>query len=93
MDGNLFYKSTDVDEAVTAIAGMLDTVVDAGGALVIDWHLQASVPTNPEYRAWAEAYQQVLDLAAARPDVWVADLDAIARWWPERMAGAAEEPL
>ena len=91
MDGNLFYKSADVDAAVTAIAGMLDTVVDAGGALVIDWHLQASVPTNPEYRAWAEAYQQVLDLVAARPDVWVADLDAIARWWPERMAGTAED--
>ncbi|MFN8629502.1 MAG: hypothetical protein U0838_04030 [Chloroflexota bacterium] len=92
MDGNLFYRPITVDAAVVAIAAMLDRVIAAGGSFVIDWHLQASVKTNPEYGAWAEAYQQILDLVAARPDVWVADLDAIARWWGERMAGAADEP-
>lgn len=94
MDGNLFYGSSDVDAAVAAMDRMLLRLAETGGAFVIDWHLQASVPSNPEYRAWADAYQQVLDVVAARPDVWVADLDAIVRWWRERMAGAADdEPL
>jgi hypothetical protein len=90
MDGNLFYRSSDVDAAVAAIDGLLGRVMDVGGALVMDWHLQASVPSNPDYRAWADGYQQILDLLAARSDVWVADLEAIARWWRVRMAGTAE---
>ena len=91
MDGNLFYRSTDVDVALAAIDSTLATVIDSGGMFVIDWHLQASVSTNREYRAWATVYQQVLDVIAARPDLWVADLDAVARWWPERMAGTDED--
>jgi hypothetical protein len=81
MDGNLFYRSQDVDAAVAAVSGLLDTTAAGGGALVIDWHLQASVPTNREYRAWAEAYQAILDVVAARPGLWVTGLDALADWW------------
>ncbi|MHB8958673.1 MAG: polysaccharide deacetylase family protein [Candidatus Limnocylindrales bacterium] len=90
MDGNLFYRHGDIDAALGAIDAMLGRVVEAGGAFVIDWHLQASVPTNTEYRVWGDAYQQVLDLLKARSDVWVADLDAIASWWRDRMGGASD---
>jgi hypothetical protein len=89
MDGNFFYRSQHVDAAVAAVAGLLDVIAAAGGALVLDWHLQASVPTNPEYRAWAEAYQAILDLVAARSDAWVTDLDRLADHWERRRASLA----
>jgi hypothetical protein len=86
MDGSLLYRMRDVDAAVAVVAGLLDVVADAGGSLVLDWHLQASVPTNPEYRAWAEAYLAILDLVAGRTDLWVTDLDRLARHWTARRA-------
>ncbi len=84
MDGNLFYHSDDVERAVSAIAAGLDEVAAVRGMAVFDWHLQACVPTQSAYAPWAEAYQAVLDLLAARTDVWVTDLGSIDRWWTER---------
>lgn len=86
MDGAIHYRSDDVEAAVETIDGLLGLLVGGGGSLVLDWHLQASVPTNPEYRAWAETYQAVLDVLAARTDTWVTGLDALERWWTARRA-------
>jgi hypothetical protein len=84
MDGNLFYRSNDVERAVATISDGLDDIADLRGLAIFDWHLQACVPTHSAYDPWAEAYQAVLDLLAARTDVWVTDLGSIDRWWSER---------
>jgi hypothetical protein len=84
MDGNLFYRSNDVEAAVATISDGLDEIAGLRGMAVFDWHLQACVPTRSAYAPWAEAYQAVLDLLAARTDVWVTDLGSIDRWWAER---------
>jgi hypothetical protein len=92
MDGSLLYGSSDVEAAVAAVEAQLGTLTMAGGAMVLDWHLQASVPTNSEYRAWADVYQATLDLLARRHDVWVAPLGEIDAWWRgrrERLAALA----
>jgi hypothetical protein len=89
MDGNLLYRSEDIDAAVAAVAALLDAIAGAGGALVLDWHLQASVVTNHEYRAWGETYQAILDLVASRTDLWVTDLDRLADHWERRRASLA----
>lgn len=95
MDGNLFYRSNDVEAAVATISDGLDEVAGLRGLAVFDWHLQACVPTRSAYAPWAEAYQAVLDLLAARTDVWVTDLGSIDRWWSERhdrIEAAADAP-
>jgi hypothetical protein len=95
MDGNLFYHSNDVEAAVATIAAGFDDLAEVRGMAVFDWHLQACVPTRSAYAPWAEAYQAVLDLLAARPDVWVTDLGSIDRWWSERrerIEAAADAP-
>jgi hypothetical protein len=86
MDGSLLYRHEHVDAAVAAVDALLSEVTAAGGALVLDWHLQASVVTNREYRAWAEAYQAILDVVAAKRDMWVTALDRLDRWWTNRRA-------
>ena len=86
MDGNLFYSSGDVDAAVAAVSDMVDRIVDTGGIGAIDWHIQTSYPANREFRAWAVAYQEILDMLAGRRDIWVTDLGAIERWVSGRSA-------
>jgi len=90
MDGNLFYKSADVDAAVIAVSGLIDRIVETGGFGAIDWHVQASYPGNPEYRAWGTAYQQILGLLVARRDVWTTNLGSAAAWARQRSATSAD---
>src|SRR4029079_6501420 len=80
MDGNLFYRSNDVDAHVATLSEVLDYVAGLRGLSVFDGHLQACVPTRSPYAPWAEAYQAVLDLLAARTEVWVTDLRSHQRW-------------
>ncbi|HEY7132076.1 MAG TPA: polysaccharide deacetylase family protein [Candidatus Limnocylindrales bacterium] len=86
MDGSLLYRSSEVAAAVATVEAQLGAIARAGGAMTLDWHLQASVPTNPEYRAWADVYQATLDLLEARSDVWVRPLGEIEAWWRSRRA-------
>jgi hypothetical protein len=83
MDGSVLYGSEDVDAAVASVAAALAEVRAVGGLGVIDWHAETSIPDGAR-PAWGTAYQEVLDLAAADPGLWVTDLGSIDRWLSER---------
>jgi hypothetical protein len=89
MDGNMFYTSSDVDVAVSAVGDLIGRIVDTGGIGAIDWHIQTSYPGNREFRAWGVAYQAILDMLAGRQEVWVTNLGAIERWVSNRAAALA----
>jgi len=89
MDGNLFPAPGDIDEAVATVDRLIDGIVATGGLGAIDWHIQTSYPRNPTFAAWGTAYQEILKRLAARPDVWVTGLEAIASWVARRSAGLA----
>jgi hypothetical protein len=84
MDGNLFYRSADVDAAVATVERAIAAIASTGGMASIDWHIQTSYPGNDEFRAWGEAYQAILDRLAVRTDIWTTDLGTIERWVRER---------
>ncbi len=92
MDGNLFYESNDVDAAVETVNGLVERIAATGGMGSIDWHIQTSHPVNRAFRPWGIAYQEILRSLAARNDLWVTSLGAIADWvatGPARLASAA----
>jgi hypothetical protein len=92
MDGNLFYESDDIEAAVTTVDGLVARIAATGGMGSIDWHIQTSHPVNRTFRSWGTAYQEILGLLAARGDLWVTSLGAIADWvaaGPARLASAA----
>jgi len=92
MDGNLFYESNDIDAAVETVEGLVDRIAATGGMGSIDWHIQTSHPVNRTFRPWGIAYQEILRSLAARNDLWVTSLGAIADWvatGPARLASAA----
>ncbi|MHB8458856.1 MAG: polysaccharide deacetylase family protein [Candidatus Limnocylindrales bacterium] len=95
MDGSLFSASNDIDSAVAAVDTLVDRIADVGGFGAVDWHIQASYPANPEYRVWGLTYLEILRFLAARSDVWVDSLGAIARWVSRRnsrLAATARAP-
>ncbi len=67
------------------MAGFLAEIRAVGGLGVIDWHAETSIPDGPR-PAWGAAYQEILDLLAADPGLWVTDLGSIDRWLSERAA-------
>ena len=87
MDGSVLYGSEDVDAAVASVAGALAEIRAVGGLGVIDWHAETSIPDGPR-PAWGTAYQEILDLVAADPGLWVTDLGSIDRWLSERAASS-----
>lgn len=92
MDGNLFYESEGIEAAVTTVDGLVARIAATGGMGAIDWHIQTSHPINRTFRSWGTAYQEILGLLAARDDLWVTSLGAIADWvaaGPLRLASAA----
>lgn len=84
MDGNYFYRSPDVDAAVTGVGTLVDAIVRVGGFGSIDWHAQASVPRSVEFRRWGEAYARILERLALRDDVWVTSMENAHAWITER---------
>ncbi len=84
MDGNLFYASDDVEAAVRTVGALVDEIAGVGGFGSIDWHSQASIPRSVEFRHWGVAYGEILDLLAARNDVWVTNLEEALDWIDRR---------
>jgi len=88
MDGSVLYGSDDVDAAVGSVAGFVAEIRGVGGLGVIDWHAETSIPDGLR-PAWGVAYEEILDLVAADPGLWVTDLGSIDRWLSERAAATS----
>ncbi|MCA9257326.1 MAG: hypothetical protein KDA33_16885, partial [Phycisphaerales bacterium] len=72
MDGAVFYRpgATRAD-GIRVAAEWIDRLVDAGGCGAIDWHVRTSFPASRQFAEWGHAYLGILDLLAARSDVFV----------------------
>lgn len=89
MDGNLFYRPVEVDDAVKQIADAVSIIKTCGGMGSLDWHVRTSFPGNPEFRSWGEAYVRLLELLASDSEIWVTSLEDIHRWLRrERLEGS-----
>jgi hypothetical protein len=84
MDGNLFYGGSSVADAVQQVERYLEAIKAVGGFGSIDWHVRSSIPANPEFHTWGEAYLAILALLAADPELWVTSLDEVAAWVESR---------
>ena len=84
MDGGVFYADPGREAGVRAVREHLSTVFQAGGAAVLDWHLEQSNPVR--LGGAGPALQEALDLVRARCDLWIATPGEVCDWWTERAA-------
>jgi hypothetical protein len=92
MDGNLFYRRTDVESAAHQVQQYVEAIKRLGGVGVIDWHVRTSYPGNVAFRDWSLAYLEIIRSLAADHELWVTNLGEIADWVSlrERSIKAAE---
>ncbi len=86
MDGNLFYRPTGVEAAITAATDQVEAIADLGGLAVIDWHAHTSVSSNRRFQDWGSAYEGILTWLGSRSDLWVTTLGEITQWRERRSA-------
>jgi hypothetical protein len=86
MDAPAVGSTSDVDSALARLERWLAALEPTHGMAVLDWHIQASIPTAGPYHGWGVVYELLLDHLATRPAVWVATLGQIAAWTRDRKA-------
>ena len=84
MDGNVFYTSSSVEDAVAKISDVIATIKAVGGVGSIDWHSDTASPETPGYREWGLAYEQLVRMLARDGEIWTTSLDAICDWFKTR---------
>jgi hypothetical protein len=84
MDGNLFYTSSSVDDALEKIAAIVARIKAVGGVGAIDWHSDTANPSTPGYREWGEAYERLVKMLADDSEVWTTNLETIVDWFKAR---------
>ncbi len=84
MDGNVFYTSSSVDDAVDKISAIVATIKEVGGVGAIDWHSDTACPDTPGYQAWGQAYERLVQMLANDSEVWTTSLEAILAWFTSR---------
>jgi hypothetical protein len=96
MDGNLFYTSSSVDDAVEKIATIIGRIKAVGGVGAIDWHSDTANAATPGYREWGEAYERLVRMLANDSEVWTTSLETILDWVKARRLrlskGASSSP-
>ena len=66
MDGAFFYnKVQTVDRVIQRVAPLIEHLKCFNGVAAIDWHDYTSFPGLTRFRAWGEAYLEILSLLAA----------------------------
>jgi hypothetical protein len=84
MDGNVFYTSSSVDDAVDKISAIISNIKEVGGIGVIDWHSDTASPATPGYREWGLAYERLVRMLANDSGVWTTSLESIFDWFKVR---------
>ncbi|HET7603503.1 MAG TPA: hypothetical protein VFK36_10840 [Gemmatimonadales bacterium] len=74
-----------VEEAVEHVWRALEGILAVGGLAALDWHVRCSLPLTRRYAAWGTIYQSLVERLAARSDVWVTNLGAVAEWAQRRV--------
>jgi peptidoglycan/xylan/chitin deacetylase (PgdA/CDA1 family) len=84
MDGHLFYRPMEIDDAVDRVLKYVETIKHYNGLGIIDWHVRTSYPKNKEFRKWGEAYINIIKKLSKEKDIWVTNLGEIISWWKQR---------
>ncbi len=82
MDGGVFYRDVTADEGAEAISAHLRRVFTAGGAAVLDWHLEQCNPAR--LRGAGPVLSSVLLELAGDGDIFWASPAELADWWQTR---------
>jgi hypothetical protein len=82
MDGCVLYSSPSPRAGLKAVRDHLQTVFAAGGAAVLDWHLEQS--NGARLSGAGPALETVLDSVRGRDDIWVTTPSDVLDWWMER---------
>lgn len=80
MDGNLFCRPIEINQAVEKVKSYIKIIKQYGGIGVIDWHVRTSYPKNTEYLNWGRAYLAILQYLSTDSEVWVTNLGEISSW-------------
>ncbi|MCX9076231.1 MAG: hypothetical protein OIN88_16545 [Candidatus Methanoperedens sp.] len=84
MDGNLFYREIEVQDAVNKVADMIQVIKNYNGLGVIDWHVRTSYPSNKEYYKWGQAYLKIIEYLSSCKEIWVTSPGEIYNWLKDR---------
>lgn len=77
MDGNLFPKFDNSQDAFFEIKRYVDVIKKYNGIGIIDWHVRTSYPKNEEYWLWGETYSKVIKYLAKDSEIWTTNLKNI----------------
>lgn len=84
MDGNLFYKQIEPNDAIEIIMNQIKKIKKLKGVGAIDWHVRTSLPMNDLFRNWGITYKKVLKLLSEDKSIWVTNLSDIYRFAENR---------
>jgi hypothetical protein len=82
MDGGIFYRDVTAEEGAEAISAHLHAVFKAGGAAVLDWHLEQCNPAR--LRGAGPVLSSVLLELAGDSNIFWASPAELADWWQTR---------
>ncbi|MFT5142187.1 MAG: hypothetical protein ACI80V_001732 [Rhodothermales bacterium] len=82
MDGGVFYSSPSPQEGLRSVRHHLQTVFAAGGAAVLDWHLEQS--NGARLSGAGPVLETALDSVRGRDDIWITTPADVLDWWKER---------
>ncbi|MFT7419379.1 MAG: hypothetical protein ACI9QN_000297 [Arcticibacterium sp.] len=81
MDGNFFYKESNVYRAVDELLKYKNILKIEGGVGAVDWHVRTSYPRNKEYFLWGTAYKEFLEELSLDKEVWVTNGEEFYNWF------------
>jgi hypothetical protein len=84
MDGSVFYRPIDPDEAKLRVRSHIQTTKRHGGAVVLDWHLE-QMNADRLQRAGPLLAEVLTDLVGDSDAYWAAPAELCDWWWKRRL--------